>query len=277
MNPNLRTRLGTALVFGTITIACIYLHPISLITLFATINIGCLWEFQTISDGVTGNSARFPAFEKYIVGLIGTLMFFLLVGISVEIISSEYLILIFPLTFLVFIKELFSRSRSPFSKVAANLTSILWITIPLAMAIALVFIEGWFNPNRLMSVLLLVWTNDSFAYLVGSQIGKHKLFERISPKKTWEGFAGGLLGSLLMAGILAYYSDMYSLQNWLIIALLCSIFGTFGDLVESALKRSVNIKDSGNILPGHGGFLDRFDALIFCLPFVYSFVYLLKN
>jgi phosphatidate cytidylyltransferase len=119
--------------------------------------------------------------------------------------------------------------------------------------------------------IFIIWANDVFAYLFGITLGKHRLFERISPKKSWEGFFGGLLGAMAMGYVAAVVLDGNT-YIWIGLALVAALSGVFGDLVESLFKRSVGVKDSGNIIPGHGGWLDRFDALIFSLPFV--FIYL---
>ncbi len=124
-----------------------------------------------------------------------------------------------------------------------------------------------YSPWRVFGLLGLVWTNDTMAYFVGSQLGKRKLFERISPKKTWEGFIGGGLCTVLMAWGVSHYVPEFTQMQWIMLAVVAAVFGTLGDLVESMLKRSLNIKDSGKLLPGHGGLLDRFDAFLLAIPF----------
>lgn len=122
----------------------------------------------------------------------------------------------------------------------------------------------------------MLWTNDTGAYLAGRFFGKHKLFERISPKKTWEGSIGGGILTIGVAFILSVYFTNLDQTNWIVLAILVAVFGGLGDLVESMLKRSLNIKDSGNLLPGHGGILDRFDGLLLSIPFIYSYLYLIS-
>ncbi len=124
----------------------------------------------------------------------------------------------------------------------------------------------------MISILSIIWVNDSFAFLVGKNFGKHKLFPSVSPKKTIEGLLGGLVFSLLTGFFISKYNSDFSTLNWLIIAVIVSIIGTIGDLVESKFKRQANIKDSGNIMPGHGGILDRLDSLLFAAPFVYLYI-----
>ena len=128
----------------------------------------------------------------------------------------------------------------------------------------------------ILGFFIMLWTNDTGAYLAGRFFGKHKLFERISPKKTWEGSFGGGLLTLAAAYILSLFFTNLDLTNWIVISILVAIFGGLGDLVESMLKRSLNIKDSGNILPGHGGILDRFDGLLISITFIYSYLYLIS-
>lgn len=132
-------------------------------------------------------------------------------------------------------------------------------------------VDDYFS-GLLIGLFVIIWSSDVFAYLVGSAIGKNRLFERVSPKKSWEGSIGGLSFALLAAYILSLIYPQISLVNWLVLAIIIVIAGTFGDLVESMLKREAGVKDSGTILPGHGGVLDRFDATIFAVPFVFVYV-----
>lgn len=129
-----------------------------------------------------------------------------------------------------------------------------------------------YQPHILIGIFVLIWVNDSFAYLVGKTFGRHKLFERISPNKTWEGFLGGLLFSLLASYVVFYYSETFDVKIWLGLALITSIFGTFGDLIQSKLKRQAGVKDSGRVMPGHGGLLDRLDSILFASTFIYTFL-----
>lgn len=134
-----------------------------------------------------------------------------------------------------------------------------------------------YNPKILISIFILIWTNDTFAYLVGKNFGKHKLLPSISPKKTVEGFMGGIIFSMVGGFLLAkYFIETPNIIFWIIIAIIVGIFSTLGDLIESKFKRVANVKDSGNIMPGHGGILDRLDSIIFVIPFIYLF-YLILN
>jgi len=132
--------------------------------------------------------------------------------------------------------------------------------------------NGYFVPEIVVGVFILVWSNDSFAYLVGKNFGKHKLMERISPKKTIEGFIGGMLGAVGAAFIIFEYFDRFPLWMWIVMALIASIFGTIGDLIQSKFKRQAGVKDSGMLMPGHGGLYDRLDSIIYASPFLYAFL-----
>lgn len=154
-----------------------------------------------------------------------------------------------------------------------------YIILPFIIITKIPFGIKGYNPNILISIFILIWTNDTFAYLVGKSIGKHKLFERISPKKTIEGFLGGIGFALIASYFISKYFLMLPEKNtyiWLIIAVIVGIFGTIGDLVESKFKRISEKKDSGNIMPGHGGILDRLDSVIFVAPIIFLFYQILN-
>ena len=129
-----------------------------------------------------------------------------------------------------------------------------------------------YTPLFIMAIFIFVWLDDTGAYLVGSLIGKHKLFERISPKKSWEGFFGGLILSLASSQAFAWFAPEINRMNWLGLAATVVLFGTWGDLIESLLKRTLGVKDSGNVLPGHGGMLDRFDSVMLAVPTSYIYI-----
>jgi len=152
--------------------------------------------------------------------------------------------------------ELWLKAENPIRNWELLALSQMYIAVPIScMAILR-------DANLLLALFVLIWVNDSFAFLTGSYLGKHRMFERISPKKSWEGFVGGNLFALGAALIFAHYMPQYTIWQWLIIGEIVVVFGTLGDLVESLMKRTLKIKDSGNSIPGHGGFLDRFDSAL---------------
>lgn len=155
--------------------------------------------------------------------------------------------------------------------ISQKITGIIYISVAFGLMNSLFYYGGVDNVRIgvILGLFILTWSSDVFAYLTGSMFGKHKLFERISPKKTWEGSFGGLVFALLAAYILSIFITDISLLRWLVLAVVIVISGTLGDLVESMLKRNAGVKDSGTIFPGHGGVLDRFDAVIFATPMVF--------
>jgi phosphatidate cytidylyltransferase len=207
--------------------------------------------------------------------LAGGLAYSIFAAHAMGIIPAAGLFVIIPLVFMLFIIELWRSKVNPFINIALSLTAITYIAMPFGLVMYFfdpVIISGPYNYGIVLGFLVILWLNDTGAYFVGSLIGKHKLFERISPGKTWEGSAGGTLFALLTAWGLSFIFKQLDLSQWLILAVVAVISGSLGDLVESMLKRSLGIKDSGDILPGHGGILDRFDAVLLSAPFV--FVYL---
>ena len=168
----------------------------------------------------------------------------------------------------VFIAELYRKRESPIANVAVTLAGWLYIALPLCLIVLMAHRSGEYQPWIVLWFAFMVWTNDVMAYIVGVMIGRHRLMERISPKKSWEGFFGGLAAT---AGIGFLAASIHGYDSWVmvIMGVAVSISGVFGDLVESMFKRSVGVKDSGAIMPGHGGFLDRFDAMLMAAPFAY--------
>lgn len=173
------------------------------------------------------------------------------------------------LVLLYLISRLFKNQNKPDTELQKQLHLLGYIVLPFISLVQLPFQSDHYEPRIIIGVFILIWTNDTFAYITGKAFGKHKLFQRVSPKKTIEGFVGGIFFTLLMAFILSYFFTFTSATIWLIVALSLSVFGTIGDLVESQFKRIAKVKDSGTIMPGHGGILDRLDSIIFAAPFLY--------
>ena len=149
---------------------------------------------------------------------------------------------------------------------------VVYVALPLSLLTFLAFdTNNQYSYHLILSLFILVWLSDVGGYFAGVNFGKHKLLERISPKKTWEGVAGGLVLCIVGAYILSQFLPTMNIYMWLVLGVLVSISSIIGDLIESMLKRSANIKDSGNVLPGHGGILDRFDSVLFVIPIVYIF------
>lgn len=189
----------------------------------------------------------------------------------------KYLLLIVPLIFSVFILELYKKNKIPFANISYTFVGFIFVTVPFCFFFSLGFLadSSAYNFHLPLAFLLLLWASDTGAYLFGVKFGKTRLFERHSPKKSWEGFAGGLFTSALVSYLISTQFTEMSPLIWGGMAVLIVSFGTLGDLVESMLKRSLDVKDSGTLLPGHGGFLDRFDGLLIAAPIVYVYLYLI--
>jgi phosphatidate cytidylyltransferase len=191
--------------------------------------------------------------------------------------TSKCLLLLLPLVSIIFIAELYRFKKSPFENIAMTLVGVLYIAMPFGL-LNFFYLSGHnYAFILLLGYFVILWINDTFAYLFGTAFGKHRLFERISPKKSWEGSIGGALISIIAAWLIASFTNSLPLIHWIVIAIIIVICGTLGDLVESMLKRSLNCKDSGTLLPGHGGILDRFDAVLISAPIIFVYIQLVNS
>lgn len=177
---------------------------------------------------------------------------------------------------LFLLRDLFSNKNLISVLIKKYFRFIFYITSSFIFIYLIANFNGFYDPSIILGCFILIWVNDSFAYMVGKKFGKQKLFYSISPHKTVEGFLGGLLFCCISASIVSrYVDDSISTSNWLTMAIIVSVFGTLGDLIESKFKRESNVKDSGKIMPGHGGILDRLDSIIFASPYIYLFLKLI--
>lgn len=266
---NLSTRSLTAVFFVIILVGSALLGQTVFSFLFLFITVLTIHEFITI---VSNDEIQPSLWITLFTGIVTYIAF---AANASGYIGAEGLFIPVPLIFLLLVAELWRNKKKPFLNIAVGLLAVVYIALPFGLMVY------FFNPvthsgpehyGVLLGFLFILWLNDTGAYFTGSLLGKHKLFERISPGKTWEGSAGGAVFAVLAAWGLSQVFGQLDIAQWIILALIIVIFGTLGDLVESMLKRSLGIKDSGNILPGHGGLLDRFDAVLISAPFV--FVYL---
>ena len=270
MKNNFTIRVLTAIGFSVLLIGGTLLHPISFFVIFLTVVVLGLMEFYRL--------VKVAHIEpQYILGIsLGVVIYAGNFLFANSLVDFKIFLIIIPILTTIMIVELYRQKENPFSNIAFTIFGASYISIPFALLSWFVsnpaFPEPYY-PMVLIGFFFLIWANDSGAYIVGSLIGKNKLLERISPKKTWEGFFGGGIFSMLAAWLVSLYVVEISLIDWLIIALITFVFGTFGDLIESLLKRMVKVKDSGHVLPGHGGILDRFDSIIVAAPMV--FIYLM--
>lgn len=270
---NLVVRAIAGTVFVIVVVLGVWLSSISMLLLFFLITSLGLWEFSSLLEQAEIKVNKTATLLANIV-VWQFLSPFRLFGLEA--------LLLFPAVLLTI--ELFSKNKSPLSNVTYSLYGMLYIVLPFFLmayqALNFYTVEGEeqiaYFPYLILGAFILIWSNDTFAYLSGRLFGKTKLFERISPNKTQEGAYGGSIFTIIAAIVIAQFFTEYTWRDWVIIALIVSVLGTIGDLVESMFKRSLNIKDSGSIIPGHGGILDRFDSFVFSAPFVYFYVTLLR-
>ncbi|MBI2258127.1 MAG: phosphatidate cytidylyltransferase [Flavobacteriia bacterium] len=209
-------------------------------------------------------------FSKWYLFFLSIVSFSVLSLSFIEIIDFVYVFLLLPLYLFTFFFALWNKSEAPIYSISIYFIALFYLTIPFSLLVYLTIETNWDN-HLLTGMFFMIWANDTFAYLGGLAFGKNKLFEKISPKKTWEGALSGFLFVLIFAGIWGFFIDKEnSLAFWLIAALIVSPTAILGDLFESLIKRSFHVKDSGNILPGHGGVLDRFDASLLVIPFFFT-------
>ncbi|MFK5855749.1 MAG: phosphatidate cytidylyltransferase [Bacteroidota bacterium] len=259
----------TGIVFLAVVIGSILLNPLAFLLVFSVFNFIGLKEFARLANRSNKTSATATP-EYYIFGM---LIYFIIGLAGLGYLDVRFSAVIFVILFVQIAIELY-RKDPQWKNITTLITGYIYIAVPFGLMNSL-FYTGAIDQSQsgiLIGMFVIVWTSDVFAYLTGSMIGKHKLMERISPKKTWEGSIGGLFFALISAYILSIFVPQLSIVEWLILSVVIVISGTLGDLVESLLKRNAGVKDSGTIFPGHGGVLDRFDAVIFATPMVFVFI-----
>lgn len=264
---NLIPGLLTGILGAAAVIFCVAFSGWTYFVVFFIMCLFSMLEFYKLS----GLDGHVP--QKAIGVASGLFIFCLSFFVENGMISYRYYFLIFPLISLVYIIKLYKRSeRKPFTNIAITFLGIFYTAVPFALMNVAAYENGIYNYQIILGCLLILWATDTGAYFAGTIFGKRKLFERISPKKSWEGFIGGaILASAFAYGISVYFTSL-ALWQWLGVGCIIIVGGTYGDLVESLLKRSIEIKDSGDSLPGHGGFLDRFDGLLISAPFIVAFL-----
>lgn len=257
----------TGFFFIVVLVGAILLGPYSFVVFFSLLGLCCLYEFY----GIVKEQEDVKPLT--LIGVLTALMLGTLVNLyCLGIISLNMVWLFLPGISLIFVLPMFLKHEKPFHDIAYTLGGLWYAAFPFFFFVSLGFIKGSYNPYIPLGFLIILWANDTGAYLAGRSFGRKKLFERVSPNKTWEGFLGGLVLALVVSLNFEQYFDSLLKWQWASIALIIGVFGTWGDLVESMLKRSLEIKDSGKVLPGHGGFLDRFDGLLIAAPLVFLFL-----
>ena len=276
---NLVTRTITGVLFVAIMV-CGFLRPEAMIFLFALITGMAIWEYCGLVNDIEGVSVN-----RFISTVAGVYFFIAVAAWRRGIVTNFVIFVPYLLTVIyLFASELYLKNENPVHDWAYTMLSQMFIALPLSMINILAFdvqSDGFVHYDMMIPLMLFVflWVNDSGAYCSGSLFGRHKLFPRISPGKTWEGSIGGGILVLVVAVVVGYLlgdGHTLSIPMWMGLGLVVVVFGTLGDLVESLFKRTLGIKDSGNILPGHGGILDRFDSSLMAIPAAVVYIYTLQ-
>lgn len=277
MKNNFIQRTITGIVFVAVLVGCILGGPIPFTILFALISALTIREF-----GSTVGKSGEVIINKPICMLAGVFLFFGFAYLGVAPGDSSVLIPYLFLVIYLLVSELYLKRKNPLHNWAYTMMSQMYIALPFALLNVLAFhtnVTGSaseYNPILPLSIFIFNWVNDTGAYCTGVLFGKHRLFERISPKKSWEGSIGGAVFCVIAAFVMAHFFPFLSLGVWVGLGLVIVVFGTWGDLTESLLKRTLGIKDSGNILPGHGGMLDRFDSSLMAIPAAVVYFYIIS-
>lgn len=283
---NFITRTITGVLFVAIIVTC-FLRPEAMILLFALVTGLSIWEFTGLV-----NERENVNINRFICTVAGVYFFFCIAGFCSNLTGSAVFIPYLLTVVYLFISGLFTKNEDPINDWAYSMMSQMYIALPFACINILAFrafANGFIQYNLLLplSVFIFLWLNDTGAYICGSLLGKHKLFPRVSPGKSWEGSIGGAIIVMGIAALLAWVDQSMLLAKfgavetglstieWMGLGLTVVVFGTLGDLVESLFKRTLGIKDSGNILPGHGGMLDRFDSSLMAIPAAVVYIYTL--
>lgn len=266
-----------------------FFDPLTMTLLFAIITGLTVWEFT----GLVNNREKVQV-NRFICTAAAVFFFFAVTGFCSEMTPSSVFIPYLITLIYLFVSGLFTKNEDPVNDWAYSMMSQMYIALPLSCIAILAFrgvagIGVAYNALLPLSIFIFLWMNDTGAYLSGSLIGKHKLFPRVSPGKSWEGSIGGAIVVLLVAALIAWVDHNLLLQTlgvqetglstaeWLGLGVVVVVFGTLGDLVESLFKRTLKVKDSGNILPGHGGMLDRFDSSLMAIPAAVVYIYTLTT
>jgi len=270
---DLLQRSITAFLFVAVMLLGVLGGAIPFVVIFGIAAALSLWEFASIIF-IKGDLRHKLA--TLFVGLISYIFLAVYHLSNIETSITAILFSILLTVFSLFISELYARSELPFQNVGIILLGGAYIGVPFLVLNLIAFESGSYECRTVLALMFFTWANDTGAFLLGRKIGKTPLMPNISPKKTWEGILGGLIFTLIIAVIVSRIFDNLILIDWLILGLIVVVFGSYGDLIESMLKRSYQMKDSSNFLPGHGGILDRFDSFMYMLPFAATYLIWIK-
>ncbi len=269
---NFTKRIVFGFIYVALIIASSLLGPVYFYGLFFMFMLVCVYEFIRIIelDSIYPYLLAVTAFSVAVISNNNLIVFE--DDLSEKIVISILIIVIY----LSLVTALVSSRKIAIQYVGKNFLTLIYAIVPFGLLIKIPYLnfDRTFDTSIIIGIFILIWSNDIFAYLIGKNFGKNKLIERVSPNKTVEGFLGGFIFTFISAFFVARYCSSIQPLHWFTIAIIVSIFGVLGDLIESMFKRQAGLKDSSNLLPGHGGFLDRLDSIIFATPFIYIYLFL---
>ena len=280
---NMTVRAFTGVLFVTIMVTCFF-QPVAMVFLFALITCLSLWEYSGLVNNIED-----VTINRFISTVAGVYLFLAISAVNSGFVQTNAVFMPYLLTIIyLFVSELYTKNKNAVHDLSYTMLGQMYVALPLSIINVLAFrtaTDGNIHFYYLLplSVFIFLWTNDTGAYCVGSLFGKHKLFPRISPAKSWEGSIGGgvlvLVAAFLVSLLDQSHGNLSGLNTlqWLGLGLVVTVFGTWGDLVESLIKRTLGIKDSGTILPGHGGMLDRFDSSLLAIPASAVYIYTIQT
>ena len=280
---NMTVRAFTGVLFVTIMVTCLF-QPVAMVFLFALITCLSLWEYSGLVNNIED-----VTINRFISTVAGVYLFLAISAVNSGFVQTNAVFMPYLLTIIyLFVSELYTKNKNAVHDLSYTMLGQMYVALPLSIINVLAFrtaTDGNIHFYYLLplSVFIFLWTSDTGAYCVGSLFGKHKLFPRISPAKSWEGSIGGgvlvLVAAFLVSLLDQNHGNLSGLNTlqWLGLGLVVTVFGTWGDLVESLIKRTLGIKDSGTILPGHGGMLDRFDSSLLAIPASAVYIYTIQT
>ncbi len=263
---NFLKRTLSGILFIIIVIGAILVHLYAFAAVFSVIAAGAVFEFHRATN-------RQASVElNPIAGILGAIILFVSSFLFITAFSSASVFFVYAFyVIVVLVFELFRKKKNPIHNWAYFLLGQIFIALPFSL-LNFIYQYGFSSGFYLVVMFIMIWANDTGAYLAGVSFGKHKMFVRVSPKKSWEGLIGGLVLALFTGYVFSLFRVELSLLSWILISLITVLFGTFGDLLESLMKRTLEVKDSGIIMPGHGGLLDRFDSMLLVAPAYFIFL-----
>jgi len=272
---DLTKRSLTGAAYVAIMLAGVIIHPLIFAVVYGVILFFAQSEFYRIYE-------KWGYSPHRIFGLItGVVLFVLFFLVASHTIPYIFILFSVPFLFFIFIAELLRSNNNAIKNSSITVFGLVYVALPFSLLNFIVFAPtltgSTYYPWILAGIFFIIWSYDSMAYVSGSLLGKHKMAPKISPKKSWEGFVGGAIFAVIIGIVCAVLFQEISMAEWIVISLIIVIFGTLGDLFESKLKREIGLKDSGDILPGHGGLLDRFDSLLFSVPVIFIWLNLIDK